>query len=94
MLTVFDSLTMGSVLVGHAARVGLQSTANKLAVAPGDRLEVHLNGFEILNANLAEVRENPLDGKEHPGAARTNGHFGFCGHNEPVEFRNIRVKRL
>jgi hypothetical protein len=60
----------------------------------GDHLEVHLNGFEILNVNLAEVRKNPRDGREHPGAARTSGHFGFCGHNEPVEFRNIRIKRL
>ena len=63
-------------------------------VVDGDRVEVHLNGFEILNVNLAEVRKKPLDGKEHPGAARTSGHFGFCGHNEPVEFRNIRIKRL
>jgi hypothetical protein len=63
-------------------------------VVNGDRIEVHLNGFEILNANLAEIRKQPLDGKEHPGAARTSGHFGFCGHNEPVEFRNIRIKRL
>jgi hypothetical protein len=63
-------------------------------VVDGDRLAVHLNGFEILNVNLAEVRKKPLDGKEHPGAARTSGHFGFCGHNEPVAFRNIRIKRL
>jgi len=63
-------------------------------VVDGDRVEVHLNGFKILDANLADARQNPLDGKEHPGAARTSGHIGFAGHNEPVEFRNIRVKRL
>ena len=57
-------------------------------------LSVRLNGFEILNANLAKVREKPVDGQEHPGAARTSGHFGFCGHNDPVAFRNIRIKRL
>jgi hypothetical protein len=63
-------------------------------VVDGDRVEVHLNGFEILNVNLAEARKKPLDGREHPGASRTSGHFGFCGHNDPVEFRNIRIKRL
>jgi hypothetical protein len=63
-------------------------------VVDGDRVEVHLNGFEILNADLAEVRKEPRDGREHPGAARTSGHFGFAGHNEPVAFRNIRIKRL
>jgi hypothetical protein len=63
-------------------------------VVDGDRVEVHLNGFEILNTKLSEVSEKPIDGNQHPGASRTSGHFGFCGHNEPVEFRNIRIKRL
>ncbi|MEX2169915.1 MAG: DUF1080 domain-containing protein [Pirellulales bacterium] len=63
-------------------------------VVDRDQLEVHLNGYEILNVNLDEVRQNPIDGKEHPGAFRASGHFGFCGHNDPVEFRNLRIKRL
>ena len=63
-------------------------------VVDGDRVEVHLNGFEILNVNVADARQKPLDGREHPGASRASGHIGFAGHNEPVEFRNIRVKRL
>jgi hypothetical protein len=60
----------------------------------GDRVIVRLNGYEIVNADLAKLREKPADGKKHPGAARTSGHFGFCGHNDPVAFRNIRLKRL
>lgn len=60
----------------------------------GDHIKVRLNGFEILDADLAKLRESPADGKKHPGASRTSGHFGFCGHNEPVAFRNIRIKRL
>jgi hypothetical protein len=63
-------------------------------VVDGDRLEVHLNGFQILDVNIAQAGQQPLDGREHPGASRTSGHIGFAGHNEPVEFRNIRVKRL
>jgi hypothetical protein len=60
----------------------------------GNHLVVRLNGYEILNVNIDEVREKPLDGKEHPGAFRTSGHIGFCGHNDPVAIRNVRVKRL
>jgi len=60
----------------------------------GDRVIVRLNGFEILNADLAKLREKPADGRKHPGASRTSGHFGFCGHSEPVAFRNVRIKRL
>ena len=30
----------------------------------------------------------------HPGKDRTGGHFGFAGHSDPVEFRNVRIKRL
>lgn len=60
----------------------------------GDRIEIELNGFPVLSANLAEVRKNPADEKKHPGAANKSGHFGFCGHNDPVAFRNIRIRRL
>jgi hypothetical protein len=64
------------------------------AVVDGDRVIVRLNGFTINDADLAKARQNPLDGKEHPGAARKTGHFGFCGHTDPVVFRNVRIKRL
>ena len=30
----------------------------------------------------------------HPGKDRTSGHFGFAGHDDPVCFRNIQIKRL
>lgn len=63
-------------------------------VVDGDHVTVRLNGVEILNADLVAVREHPADGKAHPGAARKAGHFGFAGHNEPVAFRNIRIKEL
>jgi hypothetical protein len=60
----------------------------------GDHVTVRLNGFEILNADLAKIRQKPADGRKHPGASNSSGHFGFCGHNDPVAFRNIRIKRL
>jgi hypothetical protein len=30
----------------------------------------------------------------HPGKLSTKGHFGFCGHNDPVAFRNVQIKEL
>lgn len=60
----------------------------------GDKLKVQVNGYETLSVDIAKVREKPLDGKEHPGASRTEGQLAFCGHNDPVAIRNVRVKRL
>lgn len=60
----------------------------------GNSLKVVLNGFEILDTDIAEVSKTPLDGKAHPGVARKNGHLGICGHNDPVAIRDFRVKRL
>jgi len=30
----------------------------------------------------------------HPGKDRKSGSFGFAGHSDPVQFRNIRIKKL
>lgn len=59
----------------------------------GSRVKVELNGFVILDADLADVKE-PASGQAHEGRTRTRGHFGFAGHNDPVMFRNVRIKRL
>lgn len=59
----------------------------------GSRIKVELNGFVILDADLGKVTEF-LGGRPHPGKDRTSGHFGFAGHNDPVAFRNVRIKRL
>jgi hypothetical protein len=64
------------------------------AIVDGDRVEVYLNGFEILNVNISQVSKQPMDGKAHPGARRKTGHIALCGHRDPVAIRNIRVKRL
>ena len=32
--------------------------------------------------------------EKFPGHEQMRGHFGFNGHNDPVQFRNIRIKRL
>lgn len=64
-----------------------------LVTAKGPTLVVELNGNTILNADLSKVTEFK-DNHAHPGKDRTEGHFGFCGHNDPVAFRNIAIKKL
>lgn len=61
----------------------------------GSRVRVELNGTVILDADLATVDlPSVLAGKPHPGKARPSGFFGFAGHNDPVEFRDILLKSL
>jgi hypothetical protein len=59
----------------------------------GATISAELNGTRILDADLSTVTEFK-DNTPHPGKDRTAGHFGFCGHNDPVAFRSIQIKRL
>lgn len=61
--------------------------------ANGTKIRVVLNGTTILDADTSTVKD-PAVLKKHPGLQRTSGHVGFLGHNDPVEFRNIRIKPL
>jgi Domain of Unknown Function (DUF1080) len=59
----------------------------------GSTLKVELNGTVILDTDLSKVTET-MNQRPHPGKDRTEGHFGFAGHNDPVAFRHIQIKRL
>jgi Domain of Unknown Function (DUF1080) len=59
----------------------------------GSTVKVVLNGTTILDADLATVTTFMAD-TPHPGKDRTEGHFGFAGHNDPVAFRNVRIREL
>ena len=59
----------------------------------GSKIKVELNGTMILDCDLATVKEF-MANHEHPGMQRTKGYFGFAGHNDPVAFRHIQIKRL
>lgn len=59
----------------------------------GPTIKVELNGNIIMTADLSTVKEF-MGGKPHPGMTRTTGHFGFAGHNDPVQYRNIYIKKL
>jgi hypothetical protein len=59
----------------------------------GPTIKVELNGTVILDCDLSKVTDY-MAGHAHPGKERKSGHFGFAGHNDPVMFRNISIKRL
>lgn len=59
----------------------------------GSKIKVELNGTVILDCDLSTVT-NYMANSAHPGKNRTSGYFGFAGHNDPVCFRNIQIKRF
>ena len=59
----------------------------------GRHLRVTLNGKVIVDTNLNDVTDRETLQK-HPGMLRDKGHLGFLGHNDYVEFRNLRLKEL
>jgi hypothetical protein len=59
----------------------------------GSTIKVELNGAVILDTDLSKVTEY-MGKSPHPGKDRLSGHFGFAGHNDPVAFRNVQIKRL
>jgi len=59
----------------------------------GSTIKVELNGTVILDCDLSRVTDY-LANHPHPGKDLKVGHFGFAGHNDPVMFRNISIKKL
>ncbi len=61
----------------------------------GSTIKVELNGTVILDADLSKVdMAKVMANSPHPGKDRPSGYFGFAGHNDPVAFRNIQIKKL
>lgn len=59
----------------------------------GSTIKVELNGNVILDTDLSKITEY-MANSPHPGKDLKEGHFGFAGHSDPVQFRNIRIKKL
>ncbi len=80
-----------------AAKRGFQRAAEvwnfQEVTVDGSKIKVELNGNIILDADLATVTEY-MANSPHPGKDRKSGFFGFAGHNDPVSFRNVSIKRL
>jgi hypothetical protein len=76
---------------GHQKPVGEWNVQE--VTVKGSTIKVVLNGEVILDTDLGKVTEF-MGGKPHPGMTRTKGHFGFAGHSDPVQFRNISIKKI
>lgn len=87
----------GSVYGMIAAQRGYQHPIGEWnfqeVMVKGSKIKVELNGVVILDGDVAAVKEF-MANSPHPGKDLTKGHFGFAGHNDPVAFRNIQLKRL
>lgn len=59
----------------------------------GSTIKVELNGNLILDTDLSKITEY-MANSPHPGKERTSGFFGFAGHGDAVEFRNVQIKTL
>ncbi|MEM7012320.1 MAG: DUF1080 domain-containing protein [Verrucomicrobiota bacterium] len=71
----------------------------------GTTIKVEMNGTMILDCDLAQLKapedatkeqlkELFMGGRKHPGMFRESGFFGFAGHGDAVEFRNVAIKKL
>lgn len=60
----------------------------------GSKIKVELNGTVILDTDLRQITDLMYGNQKHTGKNRTEGHFGFAGHNDPVEFRNLTLREL
>lgn len=60
----------------------------------GPKISVELNGQKITEQDLSDEAFRQNFQKKHPGLDCPQGHFGFTGHSDPVQFRNIRIKTL
>ena len=77
----------------HPSTVHAAQIATKEVTIKGSSIKVELNGTVIVDTDVSKVTEY-MANSPHPGKDRKSGHFGFAGHNDPVEFRNVAVKPL
>ncbi len=64
-------------------------------IARGKQITVKLNGTTIIDADIEKASTpKTMDGNEHPGLKRDKGFIAFCGHDDKLAFRNLRIKTL
>ncbi|NBP82115.1 DUF1080 domain-containing protein, partial [bacterium] len=59
----------------------------------GPRITVTLNGTKILDVDSDALDRSQI-ANPPKGLDRRDGFVGLAGHNDPVEFRSFKVKRL
>jgi hypothetical protein len=87
----------GSIYGMVAAKRGYQRPVGSWnfqeVTVQGSRIVVELNGTVIVDADVSTVTQF-AGNRAHPGKDRTEGYFGFAGHSDPVQFRQIAIKEL
>lgn len=87
----------GSVYgLGPAKAGSLKSSEewNQMEItAVGRHIKVKNNGTIVSDVDLNSISDPALL-QQHPGMLRDKGHIGFIGHQDRVEFRNIRIKEM
>lgn len=82
---------MAAATRGHQRPIGEWNFQE--VTVKGSKIKVELNGAVILDADLSKITDY-MAKSPHPGKDRTSGYFGFAGHNDPVAFRNVSIKKL
>ncbi len=62
-------------------------------LAQGSRIKVTVNGTVVTDVDLSKI-DKPIDGRPHPGLHNAKGYISILGHDSPVAFRNLRIKKL
>ncbi|HXG47484.1 MAG TPA: DUF1080 domain-containing protein, partial [Methylomirabilota bacterium] len=87
----------GSAYGMAAAHRGYQRAVgqwnHQLVTVKGSTVQVELNGTVILDTDLSKITDY-MANSPHPGKDRVSGHFGFAGHNDPVQFRHVSIRSL
>jgi hypothetical protein len=82
---------MAAATRGHQRPIGEWNFQE--VTVKGSKIKVELNGAVILDTDLSKITEY-MANSPHPGKDRPSGYFGFAGHNDPVAFRNVSIKKL
>ncbi|MFT5322508.1 MAG: hypothetical protein ACI8P0_000343 [Planctomycetaceae bacterium] len=87
----------GSVYGVVAAHRGYQRPVGEWnyqeVTVKGSWVKVELNGSVIVDADVTKPEEH-MGGKRHIGIDRFDGYFGFAGHGDAVQYRNVSLKKL
>ena len=88
----------GSVYGQVAARRGFLRPAGtwnfQEVLVQGSRIKVELNGYVILDADILTEADYMYKKEKFKGRTRQRGYFGFAGHGDAVEYREVRVRAL
>lgn len=78
---------------GFQKKVGEWNTQEVSCI--GSKLKVTLNDNVILDVDMSKFDPNNTISKQSVPALRNpQGHIGFLCHNDPIEFRNLRIKEI